>query len=99
MARPRTIFTCQSCGHVAHRWMGKCPDCEAWNSFVEETERSDVKAPVMQIVPTFGRGTTGSKAQRITDVEVAEQPRLVTGLHQQDGDDRRAVDDHTPSGP
>lgn len=84
MAKPKTIFTCQECGHTAHRWMGKCPECEAWNSFVEETERSAVKAPVMQIVPTFGRGTTGSKAQRITEVEVAEQPRLVTGLQEFD---------------
>lgn len=88
MAKPKTIFSCQTCGHVAHRWMGKCPECEEWNSFVEEAERSDVKAPVMRIapggVPTFGRGTTGSNAQRITDVEVAEQPRLVTGLREFD---------------
>jgi DNA repair protein RadA/Sms len=31
-----TQFICQNCGHRALRWLGRCPECEAWNSFVEE---------------------------------------------------------------
>jgi DNA repair protein RadA/Sms len=36
MARTRTVFVCQGCGHQAPRWMGRCPGCAAWNTLVEE---------------------------------------------------------------
>jgi len=32
----KTQYTCQSCGHQSLKWLGRCPDCGAWNSFVEE---------------------------------------------------------------
>ena len=39
MARaPKQSFVCQSCGAVTPRWVGKCPECGAWNSLVEETD-------------------------------------------------------------
>lgn len=37
MVRARTVYTCQNCGAQQPKWMGKCPDCNQWNSFVEET--------------------------------------------------------------
>jgi DNA repair protein RadA/Sms len=36
MAKPTTKYVCQSCGYVSPRWVGKCPNCNEWNSFVEE---------------------------------------------------------------
>ena len=33
---PKTVFVCQECGSQAPKWLGRCPDCAAWNSFVEE---------------------------------------------------------------
>ncbi|MBM4288012.1 MAG: DNA repair protein RadA [Deltaproteobacteria bacterium] len=33
---PRTLFVCQKCGFQTSKWLGKCPDCEAWNAFMEE---------------------------------------------------------------
>jgi len=81
MAKARSIFVCQSCGHETSRWMGRCQACDDWNSYVEEQARGAVKAPVLQIVPTFAHGTTtGSRAQRLAEVSVDEHPRLVTGL-------------------
>ncbi|NTW03624.1 MAG: DNA repair protein RadA, partial [Oscillochloris sp.] len=38
MAKTRTIFVCQQCGAQQSRWMGKCPDCGTWDSFVEQIE-------------------------------------------------------------
>lgn len=32
----KTFYTCQSCGYKSPKWLGKCPDCSQWNSFVEE---------------------------------------------------------------
>ncbi|MCU0419479.1 MAG: DNA repair protein RadA [Cyclobacteriaceae bacterium] len=36
MAKSKTLFFCQSCGYESAKWLGKCPSCSAWNSFVEE---------------------------------------------------------------
>lgn len=36
MAKSQTQYECQSCGYSATKWLGRCPDCGSWNSFVEE---------------------------------------------------------------
>ncbi len=38
MAKVKTKYSCTECGYTTPRWMGKCPECQSWNSFVEETE-------------------------------------------------------------
>ena len=40
MARPRSQYVCQECGAVSSRWAGKCEQCDAWNSLVEEAVAS-----------------------------------------------------------
>ncbi|MBU2720954.1 hypothetical protein HF563_16660, partial [Acidithiobacillus ferridurans] len=35
MSRDKTLFVCQECGSISNKWLGRCPDCGAWNSFVE----------------------------------------------------------------
>ncbi len=47
MAKSKTLFFCQSCGYESPKWIGKCPSCQSWNSFVEEVvskNESDKKA-------------------------------------------------------
>jgi DNA repair protein RadA/Sms len=36
MSKPKSLFFCQQCGYESAKWLGKCPSCETWNSFVEE---------------------------------------------------------------
>ncbi|MBI4456182.1 MAG: DNA repair protein RadA [Acidobacteria bacterium] len=36
MRTAKNIFSCQACGYQSSKWLGRCPDCEAWNSFIEE---------------------------------------------------------------
>jgi DNA repair protein RadA/Sms len=36
MTKPHAVYVCQECGYVSPRWVGKCPECNEWNSFVEE---------------------------------------------------------------
>lgn len=48
MSKTRSVFYCQSCGYESAKWLGKCPSCEQWNSFVEEvivkgTEKNNAK--------------------------------------------------------
>ncbi|WP_415062953.1 DNA repair protein RadA [Bdellovibrio sp.] len=42
-SKTKTIYTCQNCGAQRPRWEGKCTDCGAWNSFVEELQLPEVK--------------------------------------------------------
>lgn len=35
-AKTKAVFVCQSCGYSCAKWVGRCPDCSSWNSFVEE---------------------------------------------------------------
>jgi len=69
MARQKILYQCQSCGYSSPKWLGKCPDCGAWNSFVEEERVSGLTAqktasPIQlsDISPSTGRRTgTGIK--------------------------------------
>ena len=36
MAKTTTVFFCNSCGYESAKWLGKCPACNEWNTFVEE---------------------------------------------------------------
>ena len=36
MAKNKTIFVCSECGNESSKWLGKCPACQAWNSFYEQ---------------------------------------------------------------
>ena len=40
MAKFKTSYVCSSCGSVSPKWLGKCPDCASWNTFVEEVEET-----------------------------------------------------------
>jgi len=42
---PKTAFVCQECGAQSPKWMGRCPDCSAWNAFVEERAAESGGAP------------------------------------------------------
>lgn len=44
MAKIKTVFTCQECGYQSAKWLGKCPDCQQWNSFSEEESIKPSKA-------------------------------------------------------
>jgi DNA repair protein RadA/Sms len=40
MTKVRTVFACQACGFFSSKWLGRCPDCGEWNSFVEERQEA-----------------------------------------------------------
>ena len=41
MAKAKTVFFCSNCGNESVKWMGKCPACNEWNTFVEEVVKKD----------------------------------------------------------
>ncbi|MCC6277256.1 MAG: DNA repair protein RadA [Oligoflexia bacterium] len=82
MAKSKTIYVCQSCGAQSPKWMGRCPECQAWNSYVEEI--SQASAPSTNTARGLGRGE--SKYVRVTDGLDQSQSiaRHATGLQEFD---------------
>lgn len=76
MAKVKNIFVCQECGYETPKWLGKCPDCGNWNSFMEEIKNKEVKHK--RSVTTTG----GSKPEKITDIQSSEKERLNTGINE-----------------
>jgi len=75
MAKTLTEYVCQSCGHRAPKWLGKCPECEAWNTLAEE------KVKVTSSNWKAGNSAVDVKsAQPVTAVEALTQNRLITGI-------------------
>lgn len=71
----KTIYCCQACGYQAPKWMGKCPDCGKWHTFVEETR---------SFSPAQGkhRGLSGPHAKPvpIDSIEIEDEKRILTGV-------------------
>ncbi|GAB5521395.1 MAG: DNA repair protein RadA [Rhodothermales bacterium] len=82
MAKQRARYVCQECGNVSPKWMGKCSNCEAWSSFVEEVVAQPVKAR------TPGRGVPGRRTKaepiKLSEVTLGPETRIVTGVSEFD---------------
>lgn len=80
MAKDKTIFFCQNCGYESVKWMGQCPACHQWNTFVEEPAPSK-KA---------GGGSTASHSRReavprkLSEIDLDETDRIKTGIGELD---------------
>ncbi len=85
--KPTTVFVCQECGAQAAKWVGKCADCGAWNSYVEER--------AVETGPGAGAGAaaaghryalTGAagSARLYADIEIEHHARLSTGIDEFD---------------
>lgn len=80
MPRPDTRFVCQSCGHESLKWMGRCPECLQWNSFIEEP----VARPAASVRRASGlaRGwnAVAESPQPIPAIDTTPYPRKKTGI-------------------
>lgn len=81
MAKPKTMYLCAQCGYETSRWLGKCPQCDAWNSFTEETI-----TPVMQNAKAKTRSATTAslKALQLTQMTENDTMRIKTGMGELD---------------
>ena len=75
MAKVKTAYFCQNCGHQATKWMGRCPSCGEWNTLVEEViEKEDKKGPLAQ----WKSVSLAPKPKAINEIKYEEEPRIVT---------------------
>lgn len=71
-----TIYVCQSCGHQSRKWLGKCPDCGEWNSFVEERARVAPKGDGGRARLVYG----GAKPIAYDEIESQDDVRVSSGI-------------------
>lgn len=83
MAKKSTAFFCQSCGYESAKWLGQCPGCREWNTFVEEPVDKGSKSCKMtfapgRAVPVMLKDITGGESERISS-GIGEFDRVLGG--------------------
>ncbi len=74
--KEKIFFTCQQCGHRSLKWQGRCPDCNSWNSLVEELVRSQAKGKIKEV--------SVKELKPISKLDHAKQMRLSCGIGELD---------------
>ncbi|MCO5936819.1 DNA repair protein RadA [Mucilaginibacter sp. RB4R14] len=77
MAKSKIAYFCQSCGYESAKWLGKCPSCQQWNTFVEEIlEKSNASVPNWKASPASSQ--RANKPVEVGEITFKEEHRLLT---------------------
>ena len=74
MSKVKSLFVCQECGYEASKWLGKCPECNQWNSMVEE-----FKSP-----KASNTSAVSVKPLLLCNIEITDEERYKTGINEFD---------------
>ncbi len=77
MAKTKTVYVCEDCGHETLKWEGRCPQCQAWDSFREKSD-----APATSSPETESSSTSGPR--RLSEVDGTAHRRTPTGASEID---------------
>lgn len=77
MGKSKTKYVCQECGAISSKWLGKCPECQNWNTYVEEFIESTVVTKSIGI-------SSNKKPVPLADVTIEEEDRYVTNMSELD---------------
>src|SRR5688500_1858599 len=76
LARVRSVYRCEACGHVEPRWLGRCPACQEWSSLIEQIDA---------VAPRAAGAADGAAPIAVTDViELGPRDRLACGIGELD---------------
>ncbi len=78
MADPKLIYRCQQCGHTSPKWMGKCPECQAWDSLCEELSAVGTRKMAAKLATGSARPLSLDEIQSDGDI------RFLTGMGEWD---------------
>src|SRR5262245_14672177 len=73
----RSVFSCQACGFQSSKWLGRCPECGDWNTFVEEREEVQSKAAKQQ---QRSIAETNARPKPYETVDAGDAPRFPSGI-------------------
>ena len=84
MAKISTIFTCQNCGAQSPKWLGRCPECSQWNTYIEEAAAEDIKPVRSTMAPATNSSPTplpeiSTTASHHNPVGIGELDRVLSG--------------------
>jgi DNA repair protein RadA/Sms len=74
----KTVFGCQACGFESSKWLGRCPDCGEWNSFVEERQEVPTAASKGRAPSLLSEA--GGRPKPYDVVDASDTPRLPSGI-------------------
>lgn len=69
-----TVYFCQSCGYESSKWMGQCPGCKEWNTFVEETVEKKTAGKLKSVAG----GNQDLKSYKLSEIDMQEKERMKT---------------------
>lgn len=72
----KSVFFCQNCGHEESKWLGQCPACKEWNTFVEEKVRTAKTAVV--------KTAREAEVVSLSEVSADDHTRILTGIQELD---------------
>src|SRR5690625_4416627 len=75
MAKQKTKHVCQECGYESLRWMGRCTNCNNWNTFVEEVTVSSKSKSIAKV-------SSSTKPEKITQISSRKEARLTTNMRE-----------------
>ena len=81
MAKNSFVYFCSECGYESAKWMGQCPGCKSWNTFVEEKVTASNKG---KSVRTGSLVETGKSPYTLSQISLEEEERLQIGINELD---------------
>jgi len=82
MSKPVTKYICQNCGYSSLRWLGKCPECDSWNSFVEEIVYTDKRKLTSKTHDIIDSKLTN--LSKVSEIDITEDKRIISTIQELD---------------
>jgi DNA repair protein RadA/Sms len=74
MLKEQRKYVCQECGYISPQWLGRCPECNKWKTFVEEYKKE----------PAYGFTISKTPTRLLSEIKVSPTIRIKTGIHEFD---------------
>ncbi len=81
--KTKTVFSCQECGAQSQKWLGRCPECGAWNSLVEERATDALGAGTSEIAKRYSLAVAAGP-QLYAEIDTVVAERLTSGIDEFD---------------
>ncbi len=78
MGKEKVVFFCKECGYESAKWLGKCPGCSQWNTFVEEKIKE--KSSGSKVVSNIPK----SELKKLKDIQIVKKERFTSGFGELD---------------
>ena len=80
----KSVFFCQNCGHEESKWLGQCPACGEWNTFVEEKLGSGITKGTTASARSVRESVREAKVVPLNEVTADDDTRIRTGIRELD---------------